>query len=95
MSSELEQTRRKLEEKKRKEEELNEDVVILQQRLKLFDRKNQMEMSKCNDEYQEPDPMMHRLSNKMLIIQEADEEYEMDSIQSGQDLQDQVQRIIL
>ena len=95
VSSELEQTRSELEEKRRKEEELNEEVAILQQRLELFDRENQTEMSEYNDEYQGPDPMMHRLSNNMLIIQEADEEYEMDSMLSGQDLQDQAQRLIL
>ena len=52
-------------------------------------------MSGYNDEYQGPDLMMHGLSDNMLIIQEADEKYEMDSMQSEQNLKNQVQRLIL
>lgn len=95
MNNELEALKNELEEKTRKEEELTEEVAILQQRLELFNQENQTEMSEYNDEYQGNDPMMHRLSNNMLIIQEADEEYEMDSMLSGQDLQDQAQKMIL
>jgi hypothetical protein len=94
MTSEVETLREENGQLKQKNEELNEEISILQQRIDLFDRDNQTEMSEYNDDYQY-DPMAHRLSNNMLIIQEADEEYEIDSMLSGQDLQDQAQKMIL
>lgn len=92
---ELEAARAALDESQRKVEELSEEVAILTQRLELFERENQTEVSEYNDEYFQGDPANHRLSNNMLIIQEADEEYEIESALSGQELQDQAQKLLL
>jgi hypothetical protein len=95
MTGEVESLREENGEIKNKNEELAEEITILKQRLELFERENQTEMSEYNDDYQYEHPMNNRLSNNMLIIQEADEEYEIDSMLSGQDLQDQAQKMIL
>jgi hypothetical protein len=94
-AAELEKLREEVSEIRQKNEELVEENSVLEQRLDLFDRENQTEMSEYNDEYNQFEPMQHRLSNNMLIIQEADEEYEMDSMMSGQDLQDVAQKMLL
>lgn len=92
---EVENLREESEDLRRKNEELVEENSVLQQRLDLFDRENQTEMSEYNDDYNQFEPMQHRLSNNMLIIQEADEEYEIDSMMSGNELAEKAEQMIL
>ena len=94
-ANELEILKEELSQVKQKNEELREENTVLQQRMDLFDQENQTEMSEYNDENNPHDMFPQRLSNNMGIIQEEDEEYEMDSRASGQDLQDMAQKMLL
>ena len=99
VEGELEKLREERNELQRKNEGLNEDISVLQQRFDILERDgdNQTDVESVYYDDQAPlDIMSGRLSNNMLIIQETNEEYdEIDSMISGQDLQDMAQNMIL